>query len=99
MVKFGDTTVEFVPTKWVIADRLCLWPERLQNSRVVQLIKDCADPEENWDLFSCTCMASFSKCSQSVVLSYFSVPSPPDKVACSMVDMRYQIIISCNRQL
>ncbi|XP_064463144.1 uncharacterized protein LOC135374073 [Ornithodoros turicata] len=60
VVKFENDTVEFVPTKWIVAGRLCLWPKNTPNSRIAVMVKERWDPEVDWDLCSCVRMASFN---------------------------------------
>ncbi|XP_064477685.1 uncharacterized protein LOC135391364 [Ornithodoros turicata] len=63
VVKFTqgqNETVEFVPTKWIVGGKLCLWPAGKPNSRFTQMIKDRCDPEDDWTLCACVCMASFN---------------------------------------
>ncbi|XP_064463592.1 uncharacterized protein LOC135374575 [Ornithodoros turicata] len=60
VVKFANGTVELVPSKWIIGGKLCLWPAKKQNSKIADMIRDRAEPEDDWELHPCVCMASFS---------------------------------------
>ncbi|XP_064472552.1 uncharacterized protein LOC135387093 [Ornithodoros turicata] len=60
VVKFGNDTVEFVPTKWIVAGRMCLWPTNKPNSKILEMVKELCEPEADWDICPCECMASFN---------------------------------------
>ncbi|XP_064479175.1 uncharacterized protein LOC135392388 [Ornithodoros turicata] len=46
IIKFGNDTVELVPTNWIIDGRICLWPPNRTNSQIMTMVKALTEPGE-----------------------------------------------------